>query len=221
MGPDVQGRQVIGPIRLLPLCPFPPLGWWCASLEEGARLDAGEHYPKRTFRNRFTVVQSTGPLSITMPVERRGGRPRPQDVTARMCDAAVGRKAWRAVRTAYGNAPFFEEMADELEALFMNGPADLGAWNRSTMAWAASWLGLAVPKDAGPEERSTVNHAASMTAWQEEWAACHAGWPHIWDDRQTPIPHAALGILDALLHLGPEAVRWVTPLQQSGSAHQG
>ena len=83
----------------------------------GARLDGLEHYPKRTFRNRFTLMQSTGTLELSLPVEKRGGRPRSQDETMRIT-GEPDRKAWQAVRTAYGRAPFFEEMEEELEALF-------------------------------------------------------------------------------------------------------
>ena len=60
---------------ILPLCPFPPIRWWRAALSDGAVLDAGEHYQKRSFRNRMVLMTANGVQTLTMPVERRGGLP--------------------------------------------------------------------------------------------------------------------------------------------------
>lgn len=210
MGSDVQSRQVTVEHTLLPLCPFPPLPWWGAVLGGHVLLDGLEHYPKRTFRNRYHIMQSTGVVCHTVPVERRGGRPRPQDETMRMT-GEPDRKAWQAVKTAYGRTPYFEEMAGELEVLFRSGPETLGGWNRATMAWASSWLGIAVPLDATPQQRLDSSPCSMMNLVASAAVHMRPSWPHVWQDRQPLIPYAQLGILDLLLHLGPEAAGLITP----------
>lgn len=207
-----------GEADLLPLCPFPPLPWWGAICGKAARLDGLEHYQKRSFRNRYCVMQSDGLMQLTVPVERRGGRPRPQDETRRVMGDA-DRKAWQAVRTAYGRAPYFEEMADGLEALFLRGPETLGGWNRATVAWAAEWMGISVPGDVQAEEFHVVDHGVRMLQWQDGAAHGLVRWPHVWEDRHRDIPFERLGILDALLHVGPAAAEWVKPVPPSGSPH--
>ena len=205
---------------LLPLCPFPPLGWWCAALEPGARLDASEHYQKRSFRNRIGLMTANGPQTLTVPVERRGGEPRPQD-SIRRSDGMAGVKLWRAVGTAYGSAPFFEELAPEIESMFLDGAQSLGGWNRAAMAWASSWLGVAVPPDSAGVEIALPDHRGSMDRWASEWVEGHAGWPHIWSDRVVDIPYGTLSCLDVILHCGPAARDWVTPLPSSGFRRPG
>lgn len=219
-GTACSSRFADAPSRVtLPLCPFPPIGWWRAALSDGAVLDAGEHYQKRSFRNRLVLMASNGVQTLTMPVERRGGVPRPQDEVA-LAPGSDSSKLWRAVITAYGSAPFFEEMAPELEALFLDGPETLGAWNRKSLVWASGWLGISVPKEDATASQDLLDHEANLMEWCDSGAGS-AGWPHIWDDRRLDIPYHRLSCLDVLLHCGPEARGWITPLPPSGSPHRG
>jgi len=202
----------------LPLRPFPPLVWWGAALEGSATLDVHEHYQKRSFRNRYWIMTSNGPESCSVPVERRGGIPRPQDQIFRAAGDA-DRKAWQAVRSAYGRSPFFEEMAPELEALFLEGGATLGEWNRATLEWASGWLDIPVPRDAHPPwepfDAAVVQEGDGMED------ARVPRWAHIWEGRHHDIPYQRLGILDALLHLGPAARGLINPIPPSGFRHPG
>ena len=206
-------------LQRLPLCPFPPVPWWSVAKSGAVRLDGLEHYPKRTFRNRFTLLQSTGPLEITVPVERRGGRPRCQDETQRIV-GEPDRKAWQAVKTAYGRAPYFAEIEDELQHLFLSGPGTLGAWNRATMEWASAWLGIPVPVDVTPEEYAGSEAVPLTSMVAASPGPSQSSWPHVWQDRQAQIGHSKLGILDLILHLGTEAGAQIKPIPQSGFQHR-
>ena len=222
MGPDVQVRSLIPrPVRL-PLCPFPTLCWWQDARHPDARLDAHEHYQKRSFRNRIHLMTANGLQRLTVPVERRGGEPRPQDQTMR--SDGEGMKMWRAVHTAYGAAPFFDELSPELESLFMMESVSLGEWNRATMRWSAEWLGVTVPADAELPSAPPVPHDQKMARRSEFWMdspGMASGWPHIWRDRGKDIPFGRLSCLDVILHCGPEAGRWVSPAPSSGSLRRG
>jgi hypothetical protein len=207
-------------IYRLPLCPFPPIPWWSLAASGQVALDGLEHYPKRTFRNRYTLMQSTGPMEMTIPVERRGGRPRAQDETNRM-GGDHDRKAWQAIKTAYGRAPFFEEMEDELRGLFEDGPGTLGAWNRASIVWASSWLDIPVPTDVSAAEYPDTESVDLPSLVASFAAGRSCNWSHVWQDRQRSIPFESLGILDLLLHLGPEAGAGVMPIPQSGFPRPG
>ena len=209
--------MTIVPSRL-PLCPFPPLVWWGAAREGSFTLDVHEHYQKRSFRNRYWIMTSNGPECCSVPVERRGGTPRPQDQTLRVTGDA-DRKAWQAIRSAYGRSPFFEEMAPELESLFLEGSASLGEWNRATLRWASGWLDIPVPNDASPPWQpmdATVGQEGDGLG-----ESLSPRWAHIWKGRHHDIPFEKLGILDALLHLGPEARKLIQPIPPSGFRHPG
>ena len=222
MGPDVQVRSLIPRLVRLPLCPFPPLCWWQDARHPDARLDAHEHYQKRSFRNRIHLMTANGLQRLTVPVERRRGEPRPQDRTIR--SGGEGMKMWRAVHTAYGAAPFFDELSPELESLFMKESVSLGERNRATMRWSAEWLGVTVPVDAEFPSVPPVPHDQKMAHRSEVWMGSPgmaSGWPHIWRDRGKDIPFGRLSCLDVILHCGPEAGRWVSPAPSSGSPRRG
>lgn len=182
-----------------------------------ARLDVQEHYPKRTFRNRLVLATANGVQRLTLPVERRNGRPRPQGETMR--EVTQGAKHWRAVTTAYGAAPFFEEMEPSLEALFLRGPDALGEWNLATMQWAAGWLNVELPAPSEAPAAEPADHAVAMESSALWWKQVHqnrGGWPHVWSDRSPSLPWSELSVMDALLHLGPEARTWITPPPPNG-----
>ena len=178
-------------------------------------MDVGEHYPKRTFRNRMVLATANGAAQLTIPVERRGGVPRSQAETRLV--RADAEKRWRAVRTAYGAAPFFEEMAPELGALFLEGPATLGEWNVATLAWAAEWLGvgLPAPHEGAGFNRSAFSHEAQDRHWQSWADQALRPWPHVWADR-VDLKWSSLSVLDLVLHCGPASAAWVSPIPQSG-----
>ncbi|RPG81920.1 MAG: hypothetical protein CBC74_000130 [Crocinitomicaceae bacterium TMED114] len=201
---------------LLPLRPFPPVHWWCAGAADGAQLDVGEHYPKRTFRNRMVLATANGLENLTLPVERRGGLPRSQFETRRVL--ADADKLWRAVHTAYGAAPFFEEMAPELEVLFRHGPDTIGEWNLSSIRWAADWLGAEVPAQASADDvdRKAIQHEAQDVVWAVRMADRMHPWHHVWADRAT-LSWESLSVMDLLLHCGPAAAEWIIPFPSSGS----
>ena len=208
-------------LDLIPLCPFPPIPWWGMVLGGGVGLDGLEHYQKRSFRNRYTIMSSTGTLNLTVPVEKRGGNPRPQHQTLRVT-GEPDRKAWQAVKTAYGRAPYFEEMAQELESLFLRGPENLGDWNLATVDWASSWLGIERPALVTEGEYQVQDHGHLMMQLMASASVMNpCRWPHVWGDRNEEIPFVFVGILDALLHLGPEAVSLIRPVPQSGSQRPG
>ena len=116
--------------------------------------------------------------------------------------------------------PFFEEMAPELEALFLDGPDTLGAWNRNSLEWSSEWLGIPVPKEAAIAPQGLLDHEANLTEWCDSGVGSN-GWPHIWEDRGLDIPHHRLSCLDVLFHCGPEARRWINPLPPSGFPRRG
>lgn len=220
MGPHVQGGEVSLTAVRLPLCPFPPIPWWRVARAAEASIDVAEHYPKRTFRNRILLMTSNGIQSLSLPVERRGGVPRVQDATVRIKGDA-DRKTWQAVRSAYGRAPFFPEMAGELEALFLSGPGSLGGFNRASLAWSAQWLGMDVPGDALESHGERGLQAYPPFAEDAQELEEVKGWAHVWDGRGHVIPYAQLSILDVLMHLGPEAAHRIIPQRPNGSLHPG
>lgn len=76
-----------------------------------------DHLPKQTFRNRMVILGSQGSQILTMPLEKPSG-----SKTATK-DVLVSYQQnwplihWRALKTSYASAPYFEHYASDIERI--------------------------------------------------------------------------------------------------------
>ena len=76
-----------------------------------------DHLPKQTFRNRMVILGSQGSQILTMPLEKPSG-----SKTATK-DVLISYQQnwplihWRALKTSYASAPYFEHYASDIEKI--------------------------------------------------------------------------------------------------------
>lgn len=106
-------------LLLLPVFYFPPVAWF-AQLWPAAEvtLEACEHYQKGGLRNRCYLAGPNGVQRLSIPLETGKHQQKPVRDVRIAYDEPWQRQHWRTIRTAYGNAPFYEHYADELAPLF-------------------------------------------------------------------------------------------------------
>jgi len=81
------------------------------------KFEYTDHFPKQTFRNRTVILGSQGAQILTMPVEKPSG-----SKTATK-DVLVSYQQnwqlvhWKAIKTSYAFAPYFEHYASDIEKL--------------------------------------------------------------------------------------------------------
>lgn len=80
-------------------------------------FENSDHLPKQTFRNRMAILGSQGAQVLTMPLEKPSG-----SKTATK-DVLVSYQQnwplihWRALKTSYASAPYFEHYASDIEKI--------------------------------------------------------------------------------------------------------
>ena len=80
-------------------------------------IDTDERFVKQTYRNRCVIATTQGILALTIPVTHGDGPTLTRDI--RISDHGKWRQEhWNAIRTAYGESPFFEFYADDLAPFF-------------------------------------------------------------------------------------------------------
>ncbi|MBR6179818.1 MAG: WbqC family protein [Prevotella sp.] len=80
-------------------------------------LERHDSFIKQTYRNRCVIAATHGPLTLTVPVAHDGASPLTRDM--RISDHGDWRRLhWNAIRSAYGESPFFEFYADDLAPFF-------------------------------------------------------------------------------------------------------
>ncbi len=104
---------------LLPVLYCPPVAWvaqlWaCPEIT----LEACENYQKGGLRNRCHIAGPNGVQRLSIPLETGKHQQKPVREVRIAYDELWPRHHWRSIRTAYGNAPYFEHYNDDLRAIF-------------------------------------------------------------------------------------------------------
>lgn len=164
-------------------------------------MDAAENYQKGGFRNRCVIAGPNGPQRLSIPLEK--GKHQQTPIREVRISAAENwqRQHWRSIRTAYGNAPYFEHYADGLRRFFERPYPFLFDLNQEIanwvlhhkLGWAGEWhlQTTYVPAgqwSAGPDLRSGAFTSAPCP------------YPQVFEDRHGFLPD--LSVLDLLFCCG-------------------
>lgn len=101
-----------------------------------------EHYEKQTYRNRCYIRGPHRLETLIIPVVRAGSKVPIRDVRIDYHQKWVNNH-WRTVKTAYGNAPFFEYYAPDLYELLFTKPPFLYDLNLALTTLCLKWLRMA------------------------------------------------------------------------------
>ena len=98
-----------------------------------------EHYEKQSFRNRCHIKGPHRIETLTVPVTGKAGKPFISEVRIDYSQKWLNNH-WRTIRTAYGNAPFFEYYAPEIHDVLFRKSVFLYDLNLQIMTLWLKWL---------------------------------------------------------------------------------
>jgi WbqC-like protein family len=184
----------------------PPAAWFADTLTtDGLLLEAHEHYPKQTFRNRALILTAQGVKPLTVPV-RAGGSQVKKRATEIEIDYAHRwvLPYWRTLQTAYNRTPYFLYYADPLRDTLESRPTTLWELNERLLRLLLGWIAPQLPVQA--TESWQLEHADDVLDRRNFYE------PQTPPDRMRVPPYpqafgatfvAGLSILDMLFALGP------------------
>ncbi len=96
-------------------------------------IDLGEHYIKRSIRNRTRIATAQGVMELTVPV-RRANKPR-QPITDVEIDNSKRwqHQHWNTIVAAYKSSPYFDHYAPYIEPLYIRQYNYLVEFNTAVM----------------------------------------------------------------------------------------
>jgi len=98
---------------------LPPVSWCRATVAVGELvLEGHEHYQKGSWRNRCEIAGPNGRQLLSIPLVKGKNNKMPIRDVRIAYDEPWQRQHWRTIRTAYGNAPFFEHYSHELASFY-------------------------------------------------------------------------------------------------------
>jgi hypothetical protein len=173
-------------------------------------IDLHEHYKKQTWRNRTQILESNGPMYLSVPVIRPNGSKTPvQDI--RITYETDWRKDhWKALLSSYKHAPYFFYYGPQVKSLIYQEEEVLYRFNLNILQQLLIWLDLKIdisfsdeyitPK--GPEDfRIALDHK-KFTNEQKSYI-------QVFSDKYPFYPN--LSILDLLMNEGPLARNYILP----------
>ena len=105
-------------MTILPVAYMPSVEYVARLLREESVVDLGEHYIKRSQRNRAQILSANGVMSLTVNVEN-ANRPR-QRITDVRIDYSKRwqHQHWVSILSAYKSSPYFDHYAHMLEPFY-------------------------------------------------------------------------------------------------------
>lgn len=115
---------------------FGPVQWYQKLVRHAhCVMDGGEYFVKQTYRNRCLIATTAGVQALTVPTEApTDARQRAHTPMHALQVSPHGQWQhlhWQALCSAYGESPFFEYYADDLQPFFTQTPSSLLSLNRA------------------------------------------------------------------------------------------
>jgi hypothetical protein len=107
-------------------------------------VEKHEHYVKQTYRNRCYINAAHGREALIIPLTSKHGKVLITDVRIDYGQKWLNNH-WRTIRSAYGNAAFYEYYADDLEKVLFQKYEYLYDLNYNLLSMCLKWLRWQVP----------------------------------------------------------------------------
>ena len=188
---------------ILPAAYLPSISWFCALLQGECVVDLGEHFIKRSERNRARIMTSDGVMELTAQVAH-ANRPRQPMHTIRLDYSKRWQKQyWGALVAAYKASPYFDYYAPRLERFYTAEYASLAEFNLALIAELCAMLGVA-PPPTSESYLTATDEDMDLRPKQKGPAFRTEPYIQVFADRQ---PHVAnLSIIDLIFNEGPAAL---------------
>ena len=145
-------------MTVLPLAYLPSVEYFAHLLRGGCVVDLGEHFVKRSERNRARILATDGVMELTVHV-RNANRPR-QPVRDVRIDYSKRwqHQHWGALVASYKGSPYFDFYAEYFEPFYRREYGFLADYNRGLLELLCSLTHVPMPDFS----ESYVDAAAGM-----------------------------------------------------------
>lgn len=197
-----------------------------------ALVDIGEHYERQSYRTRTTILGPNGSQHLNVQIARDHGRKMPMHTVELSYAESWPQQHLHAIRSAYGQTPWFIHYIDDIEAVLTTRHNRLVDLNLATLKLGMKWLGLVPtleisdgyvvlqdgcwqatdgntrqllsPKASTPMDLRNQLHPKKPLPTD---VPPTRAYPQVFADRHGFVPR--LSVIDLVCNSGPEARRFV------------
>ena len=192
-------------MTILPIAYMPSVEYVARLLREECVIDLGEHYIKRSQRNRAQILSANGVMSLTVNVEN-ANRPRQKIKDVRIdYSKRWQHQHWVSILSAYKSSPYFDHYAHLLEPYYKREWQYLADYNMEYLSTLLRLLGVDDKVNISEKYIATSEGDLDLRPKHNEGSTFVAEpYFQVFSDRM-PF-EANLSILDLLMCEGPQAV---------------
>lgn len=175
-------------------------------------LEQYENYQKRSFRNKTILAAANGELTLGIPLEKGKHQRQPIRETRIAYQLPWQNQHWQSIQSAYGNAPFFDEYAPEIQPFYRKSYTWLFDWNLAllekiktllqldfSLSFTENYQAKCDPCWFDARNQILPKKTSSTFSWNYQPPV----YPQVFMGKHGFLPD--LSILDLLFCTGPEA----------------
>jgi hypothetical protein len=193
---------------IFPLFYLPPVSYFSALQAHDFKyiIEAEEHFPKQTYRNRTKICSPNGSLDLYIPVVK-GSKVHTVVKDVRISyDFKWQRLHWLSIQNCYRNSAYFEYYEDELAPFYHREFEYLFDYNLQLFEWVLKKLKKPVDIALTEEyikEPAQVDYRNKLNFKHPEGLYPAKPYFQVFEDRNGFLPN--LSIVDLLFSQGPQA----------------
>lgn len=175
-------------------------------------IDIGEHYQRQSYRSRTTIIGPNGRQDLVVQIARKSGRKMPMRNVGLSYVETWPQQHVHAIRSAYGQTPWFIHYIDEIESVILKKYDRLADLDLATLRLGMKWLGLNTEVEVsekyieptGEDGRSDLRSSFQPKKPLPIEVAAVPPYPQVFADRHGFTPR--MSVIDLVCNCGPRAV---------------
>lgn len=172
-------------------------------------IDTGEHYERQSYRTRTRIVGPNGVQDMNVQVARRSGEKMPMRSVGLSYGETWPQQHVHAIRSAYGNTPWFIHYIDAIEEVITHRYDRLIDLDLATLRLGMQWLRLTTAVEVSEAYVEEVGAAWDLrTSLHPKkplppMVGPVGEYPQVFADRHGFRPR--MSVIDLVCNCGPEA----------------
>ncbi len=176
-------------------------------------IEQWENYKKGNYRNRCYIAGVNGPLRLSVPLKKGKNERQPIREVQIAYDQPWTSQHWTSIRSAYGNAPYFEHYAEQIQPIFQKKWTFLFDFNWALLQILNDLIGIDTSilqtqdfqktTDEGIDDwRNKIQPKGHLQDEDPDFK--HLKYPQVFEEKTGFLPN--LSILDLLFCTGPQSI---------------
>lgn len=190
-------------MTILPLAYLPSVEYFALLLRGGCVVDLGEHFVKRSRRNRARILTANGPMELTVQVCHADRPCTPMREVRIDYSKRWQHRHWVSLVSAYGSSPYFSHYAPLFEPFYCREWELLADYDLELLLLLLRLTGVPAPRfseryvEAAPGDLDLRPRYGKSPAFE-------AGpYVQVFSDRMPFVPN--LSVVDLLFAEGPNS----------------